>query len=78
MNKSSKPICHYNDTTTLVYLYIIYEVSRFTSSSENVTKIYLEKTEKWINKGKNKKNEPGSLSHHITTHHPYVHKVSRF
>ena len=78
MNESSKPICHYNDTTTLVYLYIIYEVSRFTTSSENLTKNYLEKTEKWINKGNNKNNEPGPLLHYTTTHHPYVHKVSRF
>ena len=72
MNKS-------NNTATHVYLYTKYEMSSYTSSSKNVTQIYLEKTEKWINKGKNENNEPGSPSRHITTHHPYVYmyKVSR-
>ena len=41
-----------------------------------MTKLYQEKTKKWINEGKNKNDEPGALSHHTTTHHPYVHKVS--
>ena len=76
MNKST--ICHYDNTKPRVYLCIIYEVTRFTSSSENVTKVYQEKKENWINKGKNKNNEPGPLSHHTTTHHPYVHKNSSF
>ena len=55
MTKNNKPICRSNN------LYAKYEVSSFTSSWENVTQIYLEKTEKWINEGKNKTNEPDSL-----------------
>ena len=52
-------------------------ISASTVPEKTVTQIYFEKTEKWINEGKNKCNNIDFLYQYSTTHYPYAYQVSR-
>ena len=77
MNKSNDPILSPKIQPLIVYLYTKMKCLVLIVPGKSVTQIYLEKTEKCINKGMNKSNEPDSLSHHTIIHHPYVNQAQR-
>ena len=52
----------------IVYLLTKCDLFSFNISGEKRNTIYLEMTETWIDKGKNKSNDPDSLSYHTTYH----------